>query len=70
MAVTTRLASQLRKLSAREKAVVADHLWREAEATISPSSAQIAALDERAAKAIAHPSRLKPVGDAVRRLRR
>ena len=70
MAVTTRLASQLRKLSAREKAVVADHLWREAEATISPSSAQIAVLDERAAKAIAHPSRLKTVGDAVRRLRR
>ena len=58
------------KLSAREKAVVADHLWREAEATISPSSAQIGVWDESAAKAISHPTRLKPVGDAVRRLRR
>lgn len=64
------LASQLRRLSPREKAAIADHLWREAESKLAPTSAQVATLDERVAKALRNPSRLKPAGDAVLRLRR
>jgi hypothetical protein len=70
MPVTTRLASQLRKLSAREKAVVADHLWREAEGKFSATPSQIATLNERLAKAVGHPRRLRPIGDALARLRK
>jgi len=70
MPVTSTLANQLRRLSPREKAALADHLWREAEPKLSPSTAQIDLLNARAVKAIAHPSKLKPAGHAVRRLRR
>jgi hypothetical protein len=70
MPLPSELAATLRKLSPREKAAVADHLWRESEAKISPTAAQIEMLNERAAKALQRPHRLKPVGDAVRRLRR
>lgn len=70
MPVTTRLASQLRKLSAREKAVVADHLWREAEGKFSATPTQVATLNERLEKAVDNPNRLRPVGDALARLRR
>ncbi|MBI2517834.1 MAG: hypothetical protein HYV95_13100 [Opitutae bacterium] len=70
MPVTTRLAAELRRLSAREKAAVADHLWREAEAKLGPTASQLATLNSRAASALAHPHRLKPAGDAERRLRR
>ena len=70
MPVTATLATQLRRLSAREKAALADHLWREAETKLEPTAAQLAELDRRAASAIAAPHKLRPVGDAVRRLRR
>jgi hypothetical protein len=70
MPVTTSLATQLRRLSPREKAALGDHLWREAEAKLGLTAAQLDLLDVRAAKAIAHPEKLKPAGDAVRRLRR
>ena len=70
MPLTSSLATQLRRLSAREKAALADHLWREAEAKIGPTAAQLDLLDSRAAKAQAHPEKLRPLGDAVRRLRR
>jgi hypothetical protein len=70
MPVSIQLASQLRKLSAREKAIVADHLWREAEGKFSATPPQVSVLNERLAKAIAHPRRLRPVGDAIARLRR
>lgn len=70
MPVTSTLANQLRRLSPREKAALADHLWREAESKLGPTMAQIDLLDSRAAKAIAQPSKLKPAGDALRRLRR
>ena len=63
------LASRLRRLSPRQKAALADHLWREAETKIEPSASQVELLNERAAKALRSPSRLKPVEDAVRRLR-
>jgi hypothetical protein len=39
MPVTARLATQLRRLSAREKAVLADHLWRESETKLAPTPA-------------------------------
>jgi len=70
MPFTATLASQLRRLSAREKAALADHLWREAETKLGATVAQLDLLDERAAKALAHPAKLKPAGDALRRLRR
>jgi hypothetical protein len=70
MPLTTDLAKKLRRLSAREKAAVADHLWREAEAKLGPTASQLEKLDARAASALKHPESLKPVGDAVRRLRR
>ena len=70
MSVTADLASRLRRLSPRQKAALADHLWREAEAKIGPTASQVSLLNERAAKALQNPSLLKPVGDAVRRLRR
>ena len=70
MPVTASLATQLRRLSAREKAAVADHLWRQAEAKLGPTAAQLDTLNSRAASALAHPHKLKPAGDAVRRLRR
>lgn len=70
MSMNANLAAQLHRLSPREKALIADHLWREAEAKLDPTPAQIAALDERATKALRHPSRLKPVGDAILRLQR
>ncbi|MBL9219712.1 MAG: hypothetical protein JNG82_14585 [Opitutaceae bacterium] len=70
MPLTASLATQLRRLSAREKAALADHLWREAELKLEPSPTQLGLLEARAAKAITHPAKLKPVGDAVRRLRR
>ena len=70
MPVTSTLAAQLRRLSAREKAALADHLWREAEVKLAPSAAQLAELDRREASALRRPQRLRSVGDAVRRLRR
>ena len=70
MPVTATLATQLRRLSAREKAAVADHLWREAETKLGPTTAQLAELDRRAAAALTAPQKLRPAGDAVRRLRR
>jgi len=70
MPVTASLASHLRRLSPREKAALADHLWRESEAKVRPTPAQIAILDARAKDAAAHPEKLRPLGDAVRRLRR
>ena len=70
MPVTATLANQLRRLSAREKAAVADHLWREAETKLGPTDTQVAELDRRAAAALATPQKLRPLGDALRRLRR
>ena len=70
MPVTATLATHLRRLSPREKAALADHLWREAEAKLGPTEAQLAELDRRAAEALAAPGKHRPVGDAVRRLRR
>ena len=70
MPVTTKLAAQLRRLSAREKAALADHLWREAETKLGPTDGQLAVLEARAAAAVSRPQLLRPVGDAVRRLRR
>ena len=70
MPLTRGLAAQLRRLSPREKAAIADHLWREAETKLGPTARRIALLDARAAKAVAHRQKLKPAGDALRRLRR
>lgn len=70
MPLTADLASQLRRLSAREKAALADHLWREAEPKLGPTAGQIEVLNSRVARAMAQPGKLKPVGDALRRLRR
>jgi hypothetical protein len=70
MPVTTTLVHELRRLTAREKAVVADCLWREAELKLGPTTAQLTELDRRAELAIQHPHKLRPAGDAVRRLRR
>jgi len=70
MPLTADLASQLRRLSAREKAALADHLWREAEPKLGPTPAQLHLLDSRVAKAMAHEGNHKPMGDALRRLRR
>jgi hypothetical protein len=69
MSVSAALSLQLGRLSRREKAALADHLWREAEGfTATPD--QLLKLRRRAEAALAHPERLKPVGDAVRRLKR
>jgi hypothetical protein len=70
MPVTADLASRLRRLSSREKAALADHLWREVEAKIGPTTPQLDRLNARAAKALRNPGSLKPAGDAIRRLRR
>jgi hypothetical protein len=70
MPFSSDLAAQLRRLSPREKAAVADHLWREAEAKLGPTDRQLATLDRRATDALSHPKKLKPIGDSVRRLRR
>ena len=68
--LTATLATQLCRLTAREKAALADHLWRESELKLVASPAQLGLLQASAAKAIAHPAKLKPVCGAVRRLRR
>jgi len=70
MSLTATLASQLRRLSPREKAAIADHLWREAEAKLAPTASQLSMLNHRVAAALRAPHKLKSVGDAVRRLRR
>lgn len=70
MPLSASLATQLRRLSAREKATLADHLWREAENKVGPTEAQLSLLDARAASALSHPQKLRPAGDALRRLRR
>ena len=70
MPLSTSLAAHLRRLSAREKAVLADHLWREAEVKLGPTPAQLDQLDTRVARAVSHPQKLRPAGDALRRLRR
>ena len=70
MPLTADLASKLRRLSAREKAALADHLWREAEPRLGPTPAHLDLLNSRVAKAMARPGKLKPVGDALKRLRR
>ncbi len=70
MPLTADLASKLRRLTAREKAILADHLWREAESKLGPTPTQLDSLNLRVAKAMAHPGKLKPAGDALRRLRR
>lgn len=69
MPVSSALAGQLRRLTAREKAALADHLWRQAEDRLGPSAWQLATLGEREQAALATPRRLRPVGDALRRLR-
>lgn len=70
MPLTASLATQLRRLSAREKATLTDHLWREAENKVGPTAAQLGVLEARAASALSHPQKLRSVGDALRRLRR
>jgi len=70
MSVVALHAAKLKHLSARHKAQLADHLWREAEAKLGPTDAQIAELDRRAVSALKHPRKLRPAGDALRRLRR
>jgi hypothetical protein len=69
MSLTPALSTQLGRLTRREKAALADHLWRQAEG-FSPTSDQLLKLRLRAESALAHPERLNPVGDAVRRLKR
>jgi hypothetical protein len=54
----------------REKAALADHLWREGESGIGPTASQLSRLNARAVKALRNPASLKPAGDALRRLRR
>lgn len=70
MPLTSALAAQLRRLTPREKAAIADHLWREAEPKLGPTASQVAKLEARAAAALKSPQKLRPLGDAVRRLRR
>ncbi len=70
MPLTADLAKRLKRLSPREKAALADHLWREAESKLGPTSSQLAMLDERAAAALRTPAKTKPSGHALRRLRR
>ena len=70
MPVTTILAHELRRLTAGEKAALADHLWREAELKLGPTPAQLAELDRRAELALKQPHKLRPAGDALRRLKR
>ena len=70
MAMPTSLARQIGKLTAREKAALADHLWREAEQKFKPTAGQLATLDRRAALAAGNPQQTRPLGDAVRQLSR
>ena len=70
MSVVDIHAAKLKHLSARHKALLADHLWREAESKLGPTDTQIAELDRRAAAALKHPRKLRPYGDALLRLRR
>ncbi len=70
MALPIDLARRLRCLSPQEKAVLADHLWREAESKLEPTASQLTMLQERVAAALRAPEKTKPFGHAVRRLRR
>jgi hypothetical protein len=70
MPLTVELTRKLRRLSPREKAALADHLWREAESKLEPTASQLAKLEERAAAALRSPEKTRPFGHALRRLRR
>ncbi len=70
MALTNTIVREIRRLTSREKAALADHLWREAEGEVAPTTAQLARLNHRAEQALRHPELTKPVGDATRRLRK
>lgn len=69
-AVPPNLAASLRRLSRRQKAALADHLWREAEKGVEPTGADLGQLDARAAEAVSHPQRLRPLGTALKQIRR
>ncbi|HTB62000.1 MAG TPA: hypothetical protein VK737_00315 [Opitutales bacterium] len=70
MTLTATLTAELQRLSTREKAALADYLWREAELKLGPTPTKIEELDRRAELALKHPHKLRPAGDAIRRLRR
>lgn len=64
------LQTELSKLTAEEKLVLADYLVRQAEDSTEHSPAQLAELDRRYAEALAHPEKLFSPEEAERRLRR
>ena len=64
------LQTELSKLTAEEKFVLADYLVRQAESSFELSSAQLGELDRRYAEAVAHPEKLFSPEEAERRLRR
>ena len=70
MSVTATLAVELRRLTPGEKAVVADQLMREIEGELGLTDAQLVELDRRAAEVLKNPRKLRPLGDALRRLKR
>ena len=64
------LKTELSKLSAEEKLVLADYLMRQAEESAELSPVQQAELDRRHGEAMAHPERLSSPEEAESRLRR
>jgi len=64
------LEQQLQTLSPQEKQVLAEWLWRsaEAESEITPEQARL--LDDRATAALKDPTKRFRLGDAEKKLRR
>jgi putative addiction module component (TIGR02574 family) len=70
MTLTATLTGELKRLTLREKAALADHLWREVEGGIGPTPDQLAELNRRAADALKNPKKLRSPSELVRRIRR
>jgi hypothetical protein len=70
MPLSSTTTCEIRRLKAKDKAALADHLWREAEGSMSPTLAQLAMLNGRASQAMRQPATTRPLGDALRRLKK
>jgi hypothetical protein len=70
MTLTATMTGELKRMTLRQKAALADHLWREVEEGLGPTPDQVAELNRRATAALKNPKKLRSPTELVRRIRR